>query len=56
MTGMKGGLGRLEKILEEYREERSECLVRVQDIDGFIELITKAIARLRQAKGQEAGE
>ena len=54
MCTMKGGQGRLEKILEEYRAKRADGLLRVQEIDELIELIIRSIAEMKQQKSVDS--
>ena len=53
-VGMKGGLGRLEKILGEYKTKRADGLSRVQEIDELIELIIRSIAEMKQQKSVDS--
>jgi len=53
LSTMKGGQGRLEKILEEYKQKRAAGLVRVQEIDELINLIVSSIQAMKRAPKEE---
>lgn len=48
MLEMRGGATRLEKILEEYRQERADALVRVQEIDEIIKRLNAGLNQRRK--------
>ena len=50
MTTLKGGQGRLEKILEEYRQERANSLNRVAEIDELMQLILDCLNEMKPQK------
>ena len=56
MAGMKGGQGRLEKILDEYKQQRAAGLVRVQEIDDLITLIVASLQAMKSQKVDAAAE
>lgn len=56
MAGMKGGQGRLEKILDEYKRQRAAGLVRVQEIDELTALIVSSLQGMKSQKVDAAAE